>query len=192
VLSVFVLGSDGVVHEQYQSTQSAWLSSYTQFTNPSGVTMQSDPAVALSSDGGYCMFVLGSTGQVYLQYQTTAGGAWLSVYTQFGNPSGVEMVGDPAVVQNANNRLYMFVLGTNNQINLQYQTAPSNGPWRSAGYTQFSNPTGVTMVNGPAVGRDSAGYMQMFAVGSDGQMYYAYETSSGGSWHVLVPIGGTF
>lgn len=195
-LYLFVRDSNGLIRLQYQTSPNngPWLNSgFTQFSNPSGIVMSGDPAVALSSDGRLYMFVRNNIGTIQLQYQTSPGnGPWLSGYTQFSNPSGVTMAGDPTVIANNDGRLYMFVLDSNGVIRLQYQTSPGQGPWLSSGYTQFSNPSGVTMADNPAAGRDGLGLMHLFDLGSDAHMYWAYQQSPGGSWQGLASLGGAF
>jgi hypothetical protein len=193
-LYLFVRDTTGVVRLHYQTVANGgWLSSgYTLFGN-GGDTMAGDPVVALSADGRLYLFVRDVAGVIRLQYQTAPGnGPWLATgYAQFGN-GGDTMAGDPAVIRSADGCLYLFVGDMAGQVRLQHQTTPCNGPWLTTGYTQFGNPTGITMQDGPALGRDGKGYMQMLTVGADARMYVARQTAPGGAWGGLSLMGGNF
>jgi CHAP domain len=191
---VFVRDNTGQIRLQNQTTvNGGWLSGgYTQFSNPSGYTMVGNPAVAAQADGSIYLFVRDNSGQIRVQNQTSPNGSWVSTgFSQFGNPSGHTMIGDPTTVSQANGSLYVFVRDDTNQIRVQNQTAP-NGSWVSTGFSQFSNPTGVTMPVDPAAARDSSGILHLFSVGSDTQMYEAHQTAANGGWQVLSAFGGTF
>src|SRR5262249_13133020 len=119
---------------------------------------------------------------IHLQYQTTPGGAWNSNgYTQFANPAGVTMVGDPAIGTNVEGRLTPSVLERDGVVQVQYQTTPG-GARLSSGYTMFSNPAGSSMMGNPAIGRNNDGRQFLVVRGSDSVIHLQYQTTPGGGW----------
>lgn len=183
-LFLFVRDTSGVVRLQYQTTPGgAWLSSgYTQFSNPTGVTMAGNPMAVLGGDNKLYLFVRDTGGVIRLQNQTSPDGPWLSSgFTHFTNPSGVTMAGDPTAAPGGDGRLFLFVRDTGGVVRLQEQSGPG-GAWMSSGYTQFSNPTGVTMAGNPTVIRSNAGDLYLFVRDTGGVIRLQYQTSPDGAW----------
>ncbi len=183
-LFVFARSTSGVVWLSTQSSTSSATScnNWSNFSNPSGVTMASDPAVAASNNGELFLFVRDTGGVIREQNQTTPGGAWLSSgYSQFSNPAGVTMAGNPTAVLGGDNKLYLFVRDTGGVIRLQNQTSP-DGPWLSSGFTHFTNPSGVTMAGDPTAAPGGDGRLYLFVRDTGGVVRLQEQSGPGGAW----------
>lgn len=187
-LCLFVRDTTGMIRIECQNGPNGPWGGYSQFSNPNGVTMAGNPIVAAGADGRLCLFVRDTTGMIRIECQNGPNGTY-SGYSQFSNPSdGATMTGDPAVVAGQEDgRLYMYVLDNRGQVRPENQNGP-DGTW--GGYSQFSNPSGVTMTSIPAAGVDSNGEAQLFDVGSDGLMYWSHQTSADGAYVRLAPLAG--
>ena len=84
----------------------------------------------------------------------------------------------PAVAQNADGRLEVFLVGINDQLNHTWQSVPGGGwtgSWASRG--------GVwSLGSNPAIARNADGRLEVFIVGRTKQLYHTWQTVPGGGW----------
>jgi hypothetical protein len=79
-------------------------------------------------DNRELVFVVTSSGQLKLKWQTSLGGSFTSSWTTQSTPTTVK---DGAVTGGAGNRMQLFALGTNNALYTSYKTGDSNSAWSS-------------------------------------------------------------
>lgn len=187
---VFVRGASGII---YQSLQGAGTggnySTLAPIQNPTGITMVSNPAVGRDNASGKLMvFARGSDNHMYYAAQTTAGGTSWGTFSYFSNPSYPPtppytemMTGDPAVGQNSDGMLWVFMRGSpSNLIWVNHQQTNGN----FSGWSQLPN---ITSATNPTVGRDySTNKLMVFVGASNHFMYYVAQTTAGattwGNW----------
>lgn len=101
---------------------------------------------------------------------------WAPVGTQ-------RMVGDPVIVEGVNGRLWAFARGVDGRMYRIRQTDPSSGNrgrrnweevWTSLGSEQmFGDPSAVL---------NADGRLEVFALGTDGQVHQVWQTGPDGGW----------
>lgn len=88
-------------------------------------------------------------------------------------------VGDSAlavvVARNADGRLEIFYIGTNNQLYHNWQTTPGGPTW--SGETSFPGDSAKDI----AVGQNMDGRLEIFYIGINGTIYHNWQTTPGGS-----------
>lgn len=106
-------------------------------------------------------------------------GAWVTA------PAGGDLPGDPAVARHADGRLELFARGQDGTPFFSRQpavTAFTFTPWASHAAVQIlGNPALVV----------AGGFLQAFARGSDGALWWAYGESTSGAWSPWESLGGT-
>ena len=132
----------------------------------STVTAVGKPTVTSSiTTGGERLFVKGSDTALWMYYNN----AWTSL--------GGRLYGDPKAVLWGNNDVLVTGLGTDD--NLYFYSVQSGG-W-------FSFPAGPPIVGSPTVVSRTAGVLDWFAAGEDGQLkWIAFNTSTG--WAAPVSL----
>jgi hypothetical protein len=130
-------------------------------------------AVGRDADGSPALFALNKyTGSVSVY--STRTGAW----TGLGGYARALAVGS-----NSDGRLEVFVVGGNNQVYHQYQTAANssfNGSWASLGGSAQS----------VSVAREQNGRMDVFAVWSDNTVRYIRQAASADWGQAWINLGG--
>jgi hypothetical protein len=107
---------------------------------------------------------------------------WLGTWSEW-NSLGGAMIGSPAVGQNADGRLEVFVQGTNTDLCHRWQESPGGG-W--SGW----NSLGGAMIGNPAVARNHDGRLEVFVQGTDTALWHKWQESPGGGWSGWNPLGG--
>lgn len=144
-----------------------------------------NPIVALNSDGRQELFVVGKTGNLYHNYQTNANGAW-SGWISLGGTWAQNS--QPAVGRNSDGRLEVFIIGTDGQMNHAWEgTAGNSSSW--SGWAQLGGHWTQTAKVDCGVNADGA--LDVFVVGTDGQLNHDYQTS-GGNWSGWNIMGGSW
>lgn len=124
--------------------------------------------------------------------QMASGTSWGSYFYAGGPgaailwaPLGGQWPGDPAVAQNADGRLEVFLRGNDTNLYHLWQTAPNNGwsaPWV---------PMGGQWHRDPVVARNQDGRLEIFIVGDDTNLYHLWQTAPNNGWSApWVPMGG--
>lgn len=180
---VFLQGSDGNLYlNAYSGSGWAWVN-----LGNGGVPLSGTPVVITypGSDGVQHenVFLLGSDGNLYLDYYDGHGWTWVNL----GNP-GVPLSGSPTVMNypGSNGALHehVFLRGSDGQL---YQDFYDGTGWT---WVKLGN-GGTPLSGGPAVMNYAAGdglqHENVFLVGSDGNLYL--DGYDGTSW-TWVNLGG--
>jgi hypothetical protein len=177
-LQVFAIGADKLLHTVWQQAPggnwSAWALLLTE-NNPSIQKL----AVGQNEDGRLEVFILtepDGSGNVALQHtwQTTPNNGW-SAWTDRALPSG-QPFSDLAVVRDTSGCLQV-VLTPDGAGTAQWekQTAPG------AGWTDWQAIGGpVVALSSPSLVLDEDGHLEVFALGSDGDLWHLWQTK--GVW----------
>ncbi len=184
-MDLFVIGTDGVLYHNYQTAPNGgWFG----FVSLGGSWQQdADIAVGSEKDGRLNVFLIGNTGNLYHNWQTAVNG---TSWNGFSDLSGAlaEQV-RLTVGRNSNGRLEAFTLGTDGVAYTTSETS-SNSP---TSWTSWSGMGGVWEVDAkPVVAADQNGALELFLIGSTGNMYHNYQTSPSGSWSGWVELNGSF
>ena len=110
-----------------------------------------------------------------------------SYFGTLGGPLALPTSGTAMV--NADGRLEVFAVGTDDSVVHSWQTAPggSFSGWAALATTA----TTATMVS-PTVARNSDGRLEAFAIGSDLALWHTWQTTAGGAWNgAWASLGGS-
>jgi hypothetical protein len=148
-LEIFGVGTDQALYDKWQTTvNGGWSDGWANF----GGAFLGDPAVGQNADGRLEIFGVGSDHALYTKEQGTGHvlGSSHAILQPDSVPHGIieqpppgwpvggwgnlggSFVGKPAVVQRADGRLQIFVVGADNALYTKMQTAPNNiwfGGW---------------------------------------------------------------
>gem|GEM_PF-1817188 len=104
--------------------------------------------------------------------QTSPGSnAWSS----WGSLGGtIRSNSDVSLAMNSDGRLQAFVVGTNNALYYRTQSSPNSNTWSSS-WTSLGG--GIKADSSPAVAINNDGRLQVFAVGTNNQLYYKTQSS---------------
>jgi hypothetical protein len=119
---------------------------------------------------------LGNGDRAGMSFLYPAGETWTSSWISLSG--GLRDSTDPAVIATDDGRLQVFVVGTNNQLYFKTQTSPGSSTWSSS-WTSLGG--ALRDSNGPAVIENSDGRLQVFAIGTNNQLYYKIQSSPGSS-----------
>jgi N-acetyl-anhydromuramyl-L-alanine amidase AmpD len=157
---------------------SPWSSSMTAINGPFGPWSshgggaKAGVVSARQPDGRQIIFVIGTTSQVYVQYQLSANGGW----------SGWQLLGgwvlSLSVAQNADGRLQLFMVGTDQQVWTTSQTGPNS----NASFTGWSS-FGENVQPGISTANHADGRIQFFMIGTDQHLYTWWQNApNSGAW----------
>ena len=194
-LEVFSIGSDHNLYHMWQRVDNdttGWTDILPILPSPPPVNLQGKPAVGRNSDGRLEVFALGSDGNLYHIYQcgTICTGSWSNWGSLGGSSAAIK--GNVAVGTNKDGRLELFMLGANNALyhNYQCSTSGCTGGW--SGWQSLGTPSSTTgLVNSTTVASNSDGRLEVFALGSDGNLYHIYQcgTVCTGAWSSWSSLG---
>jgi acylphosphatase len=141
------------------------------------ITPASKIAIINNVDGRLEVFVVGGDGrgggnELYHKWQTTPNGEWVTDWETLG---GI-ILGNPAVGQNADGRLEVFVRGDDNRVYHKWQTTP-NGEWVTDWET-----LGGHITSDVAVSQNADGRLEVFVRGDDNRVYHKSQTTPNGEW----------
>ncbi len=136
--------------------------SWVSFGFPSvGLADYERMAVAQNQDGHLEVFVVGSDGAVWHRWQTAPNGNW-SEWAPFGQPNGVSFAVNSVppiqVEQNADGRVEVFLLGSDDNVWHIWQTAQNNG-W--SGWGNLGRPNSIP-IGGSSLVRNQGGELEIF------------------------------
>ncbi|WP_441247053.1 PIG-L family deacetylase [Kitasatospora sp. McL0602] len=142
-----------------------------------GARPASPPTAALDQDGRIELaFREVGTGAMLVSYQTRAGGSWVQAPVSLGGHGGV---GEPAATT-FRGRVVLFERNRGNGVSSTAQNAPNSdyADWQDLGGTVLDFPATIT---------DGDGVLHVFAIGTDGSVYYRTSTTatSFDDWQVL-------
>ena len=180
-----IQGSNGDVFHLWESTSAGtnWTSSWADIA---GTNSNPRLAVARNLDGRLQVFAVGGNGVMYSSWQNSPGGSW-SGWSSFGTGKVIQ----PGFVvgQNLDGRLEAFAKGSGPTADVfhLWQSAPSSSwttNWADMGATSSGvDPQLVAGDNGD-------GRMQIFAIGTNSDVWSSVQISAGGSWNAWTDMGG--
>ncbi|MGF1428612.1 Ig-like domain-containing protein [Kitasatospora sp. LaBMicrA B282] len=197
---LYAVGSNGNVYENYQTVPGGgpWSGWHALTGLPSGVTFTSRIAGGTDANGKTILYVTGSNGNVYENYQTVPGGApWSGWHVLDALPGGITFGGGPDLFLDAGKKAVLYVRGSDGNVYENYQTVQGGGPW-SGWHTVNALPSGVSFTGEVAGTVDAHGHSALYVIGSNGNVYEDYQTVPGGApwsgWHTVnaLPSGITF
>ena len=140
--------------------------------------------VGRDDDGRLEVFALSSNGHLQHTWQKTVGGSWHG-WADLGDAGG-GLVGRPDANADEVGRLEVAALGADGKLYHVWQNTP-NGSWYDV--TKFDGQSGVHLADSPRMGRDADGRLEVFAPGTDGDVYHAWQTTPNGSWSDFASLG---
>jgi hypothetical protein len=197
-LEFFAATTDGTLWHRWQTAPSNGWSDYGSFgaLPTGGNAVPGTPAVASNQDGRLELFVVGADSALWHRWQTAPNNGW-SDWSPLNAPSGVQLVPlPPTLALSADGRLELFITGSDGALWHRWQTAPNNG-WSDWETMNTPAQAQFSMASTPAVGRSADGRFELFAVGTDADLWHRYQTAAGngwsGSWEAMgTPPGDTF
>lgn len=138
-------------------------------------------AAARNANGTLIVFAIKPDLGVYFSQQLSPGGAW-SGWQRLTN-AALSITGTSlAVAQNQDGRLELFLVGTGRDILHAWQTTP-NGSWTEWSFLRGQNTTawphaGTSL----AAARNSDGSLEVFALGSNLEVFRCRQLGPGGAW----------
>jgi hypothetical protein len=152
--------------------------SWASLGNPQETEIGS-PFAQRNQDGRLEVFAIGS-GEIFNISQLFPNGGWRDSWRSKGKPSSSISVKSHAVGRNADGRQQIFAIGEDGALWQQWQVTPNDGwsQWETLG-----TPTADTaLMNRFAVGRNQDLRQEVFAVGSDGNIWQIWQTAPNGGW----------
>jgi hypothetical protein len=162
-----------------QDSLAAGSSAWSGFTSLGGATPYGPAAVA-ATNGDTWVFVIGANGVLYADRLPAGSSTW-SGWSSASRPSGTQLTGVPAAVQDQNGVIRVFARGVNGSL---YADALSGTTW--SGFTDLGGiwPYDVAALAG------SGGYVHVFAIGTTGNLYHDQMLPPNGSWSGWSDLGG--
>ena len=108
--------------------------------------------------------------------------SWLSLKNPWTFPQQIWSVGtNPAIAQNADGRLAVFMVVNTQLWHLVQRTQPASGSWAGAWYDSwlmswYSLVDDRLLVGDPVVAQNADGRLEVFVVASNGQLYHLWQT----------------
>ena len=177
-LEMFVVGGDGNLWAKWQTAPSNGWSAWASHGQPAGVGLTGSPRLAPSADGRLELVVVGSDGNLWSKWQTSAANGW-SDWGSHGQPPGVNLTGTAMVAASADGRLELLVVGSDGNLWARWQTAPSNG-WSDWG--SHGQPPGVHLTGSPMLAASADGRLELLVVGRDGNLWAQWQTAPSNGW----------
>jgi hypothetical protein len=143
-----------------------------------------DPVVARDVDGRLNVFVVQmTTRELWYRWQTTSSNSnqWSDGWNNLEGHWSPRRI--PAIAQNADGRLEVFMVGSDQRLHHRWQTSRNSTTGIWDWYRQW-DPFGKQqwpLSSNPAVARNADGRLEVFMVGSDGQFYHTWQTSPNNS-----------
>ena len=177
-------GSDGQLYQTGAPGGGKWNTFSPTFGRLGGVTASGRPAAAVDSSGNLKTAWRGSDGNLFETYPTS--GYWTSVgITAFSLPTGVMIVGEPAMIKDPTNGVVAVARGSDGNL---YEALLTNGNWTTFSPTWEGKPVGVAVTGTPALAITPTSGLTMSWRGSDGNLYVTRPVS--GKWGTFSPTSG--
>lgn len=180
-------GERAVYHEWQVTPRGAWTSP-TGFNRPNGSPVEIGPAYALASttndNGTVELFHIGADGNIWHSYQRTPGGGWDGPQLLTRVEGGAQAI---ASVLNKNGLIQVFFADKDGIISHLRQTTPA-GAWGSV--VELAGAREGWALAAAKNGGTTDGALELFFIGSDGQIWHVWETVAGAenSWSDAKPL----
>jgi hypothetical protein len=179
-LEVFIVGTDNILYHRWQ-TEPKSSSQWSDKWEPLSVPAVSDPVVAQNLDGRLEVFVIRyGDRQLYHRWQIRASDSsqwsdWVSLQTA----ESLLPRRRPGVAQDADGRLVVFIVGTDNQLHHRRQIWGYDSSRWSDKWETLPAPSGTSWAfsSNPVVTTMLGWYYQLgtFMIGSDKQLYVSVQ-----------------
>ena len=183
-LEVFVQGSDGHLWHLFQITPNGDWSSWEDLSvhRPLSINVAGDIGIGSAADKRLEVFVQGSDGHLWHLFQITPNGDWsswedLSVH----RPLSINVAGDIGIGSAADERLEVFVQGSDGHLWQLSQTVP-NGDWSSWEDLSVHRPLSINVAGDIGIGSAADKRLEVFVQGSDGHLWQLSQTVPNGDW----------
>jgi hypothetical protein len=148
------------------------------------------PFVQRNQDGRLELFVNGAgdaSGIIFNLPELVPNGGWREEWLVKGTPLPTVVVKFHAVGRNADGRLEIFAMGDDGGLWQKWQVAPNNGwsEWKTLGTPGKDISLGAQFT----VGINQDGRQEVFAVGSDGNVWQIFQTAPNSGWSEWVKRG---
>lgn len=182
-LEVFAAGNQGFIFHVWQTAPNSGWSGWDALPTSYPYVLLNQPVVAQNLDGRLEVFARGDDDALWHIPQTSINDGW-GVWSSLGRPTfprRIDWSDEPAVGQSKTGQLEVFTSdGWDFSIANIYQTAPNNG-WSD--WESLAKPNGVSGLYLPAVGREQDGRLELFAMGSDHQLWHIVQ-----AWSIDLPL----
>ena len=182
-VEVFTVDDHGRMWNIRQTSPDSGFSEWNDFGTPD-VALEDRPALARSADGRLELFVTGSDGALYHQWETAVGTLTWSGWVLAGKPPNTSFVDHPVLGASADGRLELFVTGADRNIWHSWQTRASNG-W--SGWVSTLPGPGTEGAS-PDVRASGDGRLELFVVGADGNLWHRWQTQASNGWSAWVAV----
>jgi hypothetical protein len=144
------------------------------------------PCAQRNQDGRLEVFVIG-LGAIFNLSQVSPGAAWRRAWLGQNRPSPDVCLRAHAIGSNADGRQEIFAIGDDNALWQKWQVTPSNGwsQWNALG----APAKGTSLTDNFTIGRNRDGRQEVFAIGSDGNIWQIWQTAPNGSWSNWGKLG---
>ena len=181
-MAIFYRGTDNKIYNSWMSTpgvNNSWVTPVSMGTK----TFVGDPVAINQGNGLVDVFARDTNDDLYHDYQVS-GGSW-SGWTEL--ISGTVIPSDPSVMLLSNGAEAVFVRGMNGSIyNTWEGTAENESTWTTT--WSLIGTTSNFFAGNPIPVVQSDGYTDVFARGTDNDLYHDYQNSSGvwSGWTELI------
>lgn len=187
---IFALGDDGALWHRWQVRPNNGWSQWQTLGAPTSVTFSDDRfVVGNNEDGRQEIFSVGSDGNVWQKWQTSANGGW-SHWNRLGQPPvGLRAPDQITVGHNIDGRQELFVMGADDALWHVWQVGPNIGwsQWESLGKprdTSFPEPKERDLSE-PVVQENPDGHLEVFAPGNQAFCNRWQESPNSAIWRQL-------
>jgi hypothetical protein len=160
-------------------------SSWASLGKPQDVDI-SKPFAQRNQDGRLEVFATG-VGEIFNIWQVFPNGGWTNGWRSKDRPSSNVSIQSQVVGRNADGRQEIFAIGADNALWQKWQVAPNNG-W-SEWKTLETPATDTSLSDRFTVGRNQDGRQEVFAVGSDGNVWQIWQTAPNDGWSDWRKLG---
>jgi hypothetical protein len=149
-------------------------------------TELSKPFVQHNQDGRLEVFAIGG-GDLFNIAQVFPNGGWRDGWLNKERPLSTVLLQSHLVGRNADGRQEVFALGDDGALWQKWQVAPNNGwsDWKTLG-TPASD---IPFTNQFTAGSNQDGRQEIFALGSDGNIWQIWQTVPNGGWSNWEKLG---
>jgi hypothetical protein len=164
-------------------------SSWASLGKPDETTELGRPFAQRNQDGRLEVFASG-LGGIFNISQVVANGGWREGFRSWlnkGRPPANVRLTSHVVGRNADGRLEIFAVGEDNALWQKWQVAPNDGwsEWKTLGAPARD----ASLTDQFTVGRNQDGRQEVFAVGSDGNVWQIWQTAPNGGWSAWGKLG---
>jgi len=155
-----------------------WVGRWESLNKPLGTDL-GNPFAQHNQDGRLEVFATGQ-GAIFNIAQIFPNGGWRDAWGSTGSPFANVQIQAHVVGRNADGRQEIFAIGNDHGLWQKWQVAPNHGwsDWKGLGIPGKD----VALTGQLTSGRNQDGRQEIFAVGSDGNVWQIFQTVPNGGW----------